>query len=90
MLKYGKVVRIEVDNRVFISRKAPVHIDAFDGCCPACGSSRYAELLTIVQHGFEVDQCLTLVSCGACYETFHYGYEVSAAALDEVVKNATH
>lgn len=88
MLKRSKTIRVEVDNHVFLSHQAPDPIDEFDGSCPCCGSSRYEELLTITQHGFEVDQCVTLVSCRTCYETFHYVYEMPAVALDEVTNNA--
>jgi formate dehydrogenase maturation protein FdhE len=83
VIKTGKRVRLEIDGAIYTSQKAPEPIDEWDGTCPACGSARYAELITIVQHGFITDDCLTLVHCSSCYETFHYYYTVEAECLDE-------
>lgn len=83
--KYAKQIRIDVEGTPFLSNRAPVSIDDFDGSCPSCGSSKYEETVTIIQHGMDVDACLTVCHCGACQLNFHYVYEVPAAALDEVV-----
>lgn len=83
MLKVGKHIRIEIGGVLYTSDKAPEPIDEWDGTCPACGSGRYAELMTIVQHGLFVDDCVTLIHCYTCYQTFHYFYTVEAACLDE-------
>lgn len=83
MIKIGKRVTLAIDDTVYTSNQAPAHIDDWDGTCPACGSANYAELVTIVQHGLFEDDCLTLVHCARCRETFHYHYMVEAASLDE-------
>lgn len=82
MIKFAKTVRIEVDNKLYWSHKAPEPIDEFDGHCPACGSDQYSELITLVQHGFIQDDCVTLITCAKCFETFHYYYQVDPACLD--------
>lgn len=87
MFSKSKRIVIKVDQVVYSSTKAPDSIDQWDGCCPACGSSKYEEVVTLVQHGFLQDDCLTLVTCKACYNTFHYHYEVGAACLDECRAN---
>lgn len=85
MIKTGKKITVTVDGKVYTSTKAPECIDEFDGHCPACGSDQYSELYTIVQHGFLIDECVTLVTCAKCFETFHYWYEVEAPEPTEVI-----
>jgi hypothetical protein len=83
MIKVSKFVKIAIDETIYSSSKAPETIDEWDGACPACGSGLYNEVVTVIQHGFELDACLTLVHCLNCFETFHYYYTVEAACLDE-------
>lgn len=85
MIKIGKHITITVDGKPFTSTKAPEAIDEFDGHCPACGSSQYSELFTIVQHGFLEDECVTIMTCTKCFESFHYWYQVDAAEPCEVI-----
>lgn len=78
MVKHAKRIVVSVDGKAYTSTKAPECIDEFDGQCPACGSDQYSELFTIVQHGFLVDDCCTIMTCAKCFESFHYWYEVEA------------
>lgn len=85
MIKHTRFLRVCTDKTVITSSKAPEPLDEWDGTCPACGSSEYHEKLTIVQHGFQDDDCLSIIACERCHEAFHYYYQVQAAALDEVI-----
>lgn len=87
MIKQTRFLRLCTDTAVITSSKAPEPIDEWDGTCPACGASNYHEIVTIVQHGFVEDDCLSVCACGACHESFHYYYQVEAAALDRVIAN---
>jgi len=71
-------LKIAIDNKPYTSNLAPEPIDDFDGHCSACGSENYTELMTIVQRGFELDDCITLMTCADCFETFHYCYQVDS------------
>lgn len=85
MIKHGKRIVVSVDGKAYTSTKAPDTIDEFDGHCPACGSAQYSELFTIVQHGFMTDDCVTIMTCTKCFESFHYWYEVEAQEPAEVI-----
>lgn len=85
MFSKAKRLVLTVDGVPFVSTKAPEPIDEWDGSCPACGSTRYHETVTLIQHGFTEDDCLSIIHCEDCFEAFHYAYKVEAAALDAVI-----
>lgn len=85
MIKHTRFLRLCTDKAVITSSKAPETIDEWDGTCPACGSADYREIVSIIQHGFELDDCVTVCQCGRCHEAFHYYYQVDAAALDTLI-----
>jgi len=80
-MKHVKLLTIKVDGVVFHSTAAPEPVDEMDGHCPACGSEAFHEIVTIIQHGFAEDDCITVISCGDCYESFHYQYKIDSPAM---------
>lgn len=80
-MKRIKELTINIDKVVYKSNAAPEPIDEFDGHCPACGSDAFVETVTICQHGFLEDECLTVLSCGDCYESFHYQYKIDSPGV---------
>lgn len=83
MNKHVKFLSMRIDDRAIMSRLAPHPIDMWDGSCPACGSKRYQEILTIVQHGFDEDDCISICECATCHSAFHYHYQVEAASIGQ-------
>lgn len=80
-MKKIRELTINIDNVVYRSSSAPEPIDEMDGHCPACGSDAFVEIVTIVQHGWIEDECITVLSCGDCYESFHYQYNVDSPGV---------
>lgn len=80
-MKTPKVMQVKIDGVVYTSTVAPETMDDMDGCCPACGSNQYHEIMTLIQHGFIVDDCISLLTCDKCYETFHYLYTIQTSGL---------
>ena len=78
MTKKSDYLTVGVGDKVYRSRPSPEPDGVADNNldCPACGSARYEHVVTVVQHGFVVDDCLSLVHCRSCGETFHYRYTV--------------
>lgn len=77
-MKHIMQLTVRIDEVVYRSHLAPEPIDEMDGHCPACGGEAYVEIITVVQHGFAVDDCLTVLSCGDCYESFHYQFQIDS------------
>lgn len=83
MIKHTRFLKLCTDTDVIQSSKAPEPIDEWDGSCPACGSTDYRERITIVQRGWDEDDCITVCQCQRCHEAFHYYYQVAAMNLLE-------
>lgn len=81
MIRHAKFISLRFDDRAIMSRLAPQSIDMWDGSCPACGSKRYFEIMTIVQSGFIEDDCISVCECRVCHSAFHYHYTVEAAGV---------
>lgn len=80
-MKNLRTLTVSLDGVVYRSSKAPETIDEMDGHCPVCGSDAYVEIVTVVQHGWLEDECVSVLSCGDCYESFHYQYKIDSPGL---------
>lgn len=78
MISNPKVLKITIQGERFVSFKAPDQSMTGDLTCPACGSSAYRHLVTLVQHGFTDDNCCSIVGCDRCGAKFHYIFTVES------------
>lgn len=78
MNKGQKWLKVTIQGQCYDSFKAPDQSMQGDLSCPACGSSAYRHLVTLVQHGFTEDNCVSIVGCDRCGAKFHYIYTVES------------
>ncbi len=89
-MKRLKTLTMRADEHVIHSELSPEPIDEFDGSCPLCHSPYFYEVLTIVQHGFGIDQCCTVMCCDACGEALHYQYEIDSPESLRWIETSRH
>lgn len=78
-MKTAKVLNLFLDGRVFHTTRVRVPDDGSDIRCPACYFGKFRDLVTITQHGFSEDDCLSIIQCGNCGNEYHVQYTISAS-----------
>jgi len=74
-MKRYKHLQLLLDDEIVRSYPLLLPEDGSDMQCPACHYDEWRDMWSIIQHGFDEDDCLDVIKCTRCGNVFHVQYK---------------
>lgn len=76
MKRYKNLIFV-IDGSALRTTPLKLPEDGSDCQCPNCLGTKWIDRFSVVQHGFDDDDCLDIVECETCHNVYHVQYVIA-------------
>lgn len=74
MRRFTRSIHITLGDTTLVAKKIVLPDDGSDVRCPSCQGERFTEIYSVIQYGFENDDCLDIFQCIDCLDIHYVQY----------------